>query len=326
MTASVKTGSGQTGLTSHPFQCASDANDLLKRLGLELHFVQLTPGPLEGHIDIEHIGEMSIMSLACNQALLAEGKRNPNYLHFCLENTDHISMHRVWGEPVQPNSLHGFCSNLSESFFQTTPNFEISMAMIPFKRFLKLAQLDGSASFMDEIESTNTIQLNMQCFEQIRHLIGPRHGPGTEQRDPVNSELLEAQLLDSFSNPEHQRSSPVNLHHRHALIRELVSFGFENSTSALTLPEVCNNLFSSPTTITVGCRELFGLGPMALLKRVRLQQVQRVLQDQDLQRTINCVNVHEVASHYGFTSRNHFARDYRETFGESPLATMKKSR
>ena len=264
--------------------------------------------------------------MACNQALLVQGKRNPKCLHFCLENTKHISMHRVWGEPIQPNSLHGFCSKISESFFQTTPNCQISIAMIPFRRFINLAELDSSASFMDEIENTNTITLNIERFEQIRRLIKPRCSSNPKKRDPLHAELLEAQLLDSLSKSQHQSSTPIDLFHRHALIRELVNFGFENSTSPLSLQQVCRSLFSSPTTITVGCRELFGLGPMALLKRVRLQQVQRVLQDQDLQKSINCASVHEVATHFGFASRNHFARDYRTIFGESPLATMKRSR
>ena len=326
LAATSQTGLAQAGLARHTFRCASEANDLWKRLGCDLHFVQLTPGPLNGHIDIEQSGGITIVSLACNQALLGQGQRNPNCLHFCLENTDHISMHRVWGEPIQPNSLHGFCSKISESFFQTTPNFHISIAMIPIERFQNLAHLDGAASFMDEIEATNTMMLNTDSFEQIRELIRPRRDTTMNRRDPLNSELLEAQLLDSLSQGPRQTSAPVNLFHRHALIRELVNFGFEHSTSALTLQQVCKNLFSSPTTITVGCRELFGLGPMALLKRIRLQQVQRVLQDQDLQRSLNCFNVHEVSAHYGFASRNHFARDYRTAFGESPLATMKSSR
>ena len=138
---------------------------------------------------------------------------------------------------------------------------------------------------MEDIETTNTIVLNTECFNQIRQLIGPWRHSKANMRDPLDSDLLEAQLLDSLSQSQHQPSTPVNLFHRHSLIRELVNFGFEHSTTALTLQKVCSHLFSSSTTITVGCRELFGLGPMALLKRVRLQQVQRVLQDQDLQRS-----------------------------------------
>ena len=35
--------------------------------------------------------------------------------------------------------------------------------------------------------------------------------------------------------------------------------------------------------------------------------------------------VHEIACRYGFQSRNHFARDYRSQFGESPSATLQQA-
>ena len=35
--------------------------------------------------------------------------------------------------------------------------------------------------------------------------------------------------------------------------------------------------------------------------------------------------VHEIACHYGFQCRNHFARDYRSQFGESPSAILQRA-
>ena len=35
--------------------------------------------------------------------------------------------------------------------------------------------------------------------------------------------------------------------------------------------------------------------------------------------------MHEIACHYGFHSRNHFAMDYRNHFGESPSATLQRA-
>ena len=42
------------------------------------------------------------------------------------------------------------------------------------------------------------------------------------------------------------------------------------------------------------------------------------LSSPEVQQTIGSNTVHEIACHYGFQSRNHFARDYRNQFGESP--------
>ena len=41
------------------------------------------------------------------------------------------------------------------------------------------------------------------------------------------------------------------------------------------------------------------------------------LSSPEVQQTIGGSTVHEIACHYGFQSRNHFARDYRNQFGES---------
>ena len=43
-----------------------------------------------------------------------------------------------------------------------------------------------------------------------------------------------------------------------------------------------------------------------------------------MQQAIGGSTVHQIACHYGFQSRNHFARDYRSQFVESPSATLQR--
>ena len=49
------------------------------------------------------------------------------------------------------------------------------------------------------------------------------------------------------------------------------------------------------------------------------------LSSPEVQQAIGGSTVHEIACHYGFQSRNHFARDYRYHFGESPSATLQRA-
>ena len=49
------------------------------------------------------------------------------------------------------------------------------------------------------------------------------------------------------------------------------------------------------------------------------------LSSPEVQQTIGGNTVHEIACHYGFQSRNHFARDFRNQFGESPSATLQRA-
>ena len=69
----------------------------------------------------------------------------------------------------------------------------------------------------------------------------------------------------------------------------------------------------------------FGMGPMALLKQIRLGQVQHVCVIASNVNAGGCSTVQEVANHFGFHSRNHFARDYRNLFGEAPPQTLARS-
>ena len=49
------------------------------------------------------------------------------------------------------------------------------------------------------------------------------------------------------------------------------------------------------------------------------------LSSPEVQQTIGSNTVHEIACHYGFQSRNHFARDFRNhQLGESPSATLQR--
>ena len=49
------------------------------------------------------------------------------------------------------------------------------------------------------------------------------------------------------------------------------------------------------------------------------------LSSQQVQYATGSYTVQAIASHHGFQSRNHFARDYRSQFGESPSATLQRA-
>ena len=63
---------------------------------------------------------------------------------------------------------------------------------------------------------------------------------------------------------------------------------------------------------------------MALLKQIRLGQVQSLLMNPQKREAMGFSTVKAVATHFGFSSRNHFARDYRQLFGEAPSATLQR--
>ncbi len=313
-------------ITGRRFKSALELTGFWRSLGFDLNCVQMTPGELEGSVLVERASCLTLVSIKCNQSLLVQGQRNPRFVAFCPENTSQTEMHRVWGDPIPPNSLHGFCTGLTEAFFQTTPGSHLSIGLIPIERIKSLVELDPSGSFMEAFETSNTAVLPAADFQRIRALLQITQPKPNQTGNQLTLDLLEAQLLETFSDQHDAHLGLAPSPHRHALIRELVRFAFENSTSSLTLNQVCRSIFTSSTTITVSCREVFGVGPMNLLKWVRLQQVQYVLQSRVRMESMGYNSIQDVAVHYGFRSRNHFASDYRKAFGESPFETMKSGR
>ena len=140
------------------------------------------------------------------------------------------------------------------------------------------------------------------------------------------SDLLELQLIESFSPESSMHLQPVLTTHHSDLVKELVRFSFRLSTEPISLAMVCQALFTTKTTLTLSCREMFSYGPSALMRRIRLQQVHEVLRHHDLQQRLRCQTVQKVAEHFGFASRNHFASAYRDLFGEAPRTTLLASR
>jgi len=64
-----------------------------------------------------------------------------------------------------------------------------------------------------------------------------------------------------------------------------------------------------------------GYSPMAFAKRVRLQHARRMLSDAATASTVTAV-----AFACGFANLGHFAKDYREMFGERPSDTLERTR
>ena len=95
----------------------------------------------------------------------------------------------------------------------------------------------------------------------------------------------------------------------------------EGCTNPLTINDLTTKLFSSKTVLSQSIKEQTGLSPMTFLRNVRLEQVRSQLIRGD-----SSTSIISVAQKYGFPSRGHFSRYYRELFGELPSETAARSK
>lgn len=107
---------------------------------------------------------------------------------------------------------------------------------------------------------------------------------------------------------------------RSHLIKQAETYLQDHLHQPLTLSDLCTALYTSSRTLSYGFQDIFGTSPMAYLKTLRLQSVHRALKQSDPGEH----SIYSIANQFGFWSINHFIKDYKAMFGETPSATLTK--
>lgn len=138
-------------------------------------------------------------------------------------------------------------------------------------------------------------------------------------------ETIEAAIAACFRESQKQNPIPLKMIQRHELCKDLLAWGFNNPDQPQTLEGVIKELHTTRASLCQGCKESLGIGPMEVLKNIRLEHVHQALKDPKIRQQLNLKSVDDIRKHYGFQSRGNFAASYANYFGERPYATMKKS-
>ena len=161
---------------------------------------------------------------------------------------------------------------------RTTPGGNcIGVVLVDRRRVDAWVKLMGASEISDRMEQNNTAILSSAAHRKLRQLMVLPSWQGVDAPHLFQSDLLEVQLIESLSPESSIHLKPVLKTHHSDLVKELVRFFFRLSTEPISLAKVCQALFTTKTTLTLSCREMFGYGPSALMRRIRLQQVHVVL-------------------------------------------------
>lgn len=105
---------------------------------------------------------------------------------------------------------------------------------------------------------------------------------------------------------------------RFAAVRACEGYMRENLDKSVTIMDLSRFCGMRARSLINAFEAVTGLSPMDYLKRLRLTEVHRTLLRADRSRT----RIINVATDWGFWHMGHFARDYRDMFGESPSRTL----
>ena len=102
-------------------------------------------------------------------------------------------------------------------------------------------------------------------------------------------------------------------------------WGYSNVDLPLSLELAIQTLHTTRASLSQGCKETLGIGPMEILRYIRLEHVYKALASSEIRKELNLQNVEQIREHYGFMSRGNFAATYKDCFGERPKETQLKS-
>lgn len=309
------------------FQSASELTLLLQRIGKSFDAVQLSSGALRGVFSLADLGSIALLRIATNQRLLLNGERGHDCMTFCLESTGLADEHRLFSIPIAPYSLNGLRQGQIESHFQLTENTTTFLAITSVSRFNAFLGYCGAEDLIERLETHNALQLTpamhgvlRQRFQQL--LSTP---PTTTQQCHLAANELYALFLQTMGNETSHGFLPFTPSPRQALVKAFVDWAFENACQECNLDDISSYLYASRRTLIQGTKEALGMGPMEMLKQIRLEQVNWMLRSSHARANNGFTTISEVARHYGFQSRGHFAKAYQTVFTESPSETLLKS-
>jgi len=102
-------------------------------------------------------------------------------------------------------------------------------------------------------------------------------------------------------------------------VKRVEEFVNLHAESSITLDDMVAVSGVSARSLFSGFRAFRRMGPMAYLKRVRLERVRAELAAPAQRRRVT-----EIATAWGFSHLGNFAKDYKKQFGETPSATLRR--
>jgi AraC family ethanolamine operon transcriptional activator len=156
-------------------------------------------------------------------------------------------------------------------------------------------------------------------YQEITHILSTQ--PSLLMQSKMRSLIMEdflPLLINTFGKNAQKKQRILKPFRRYFLVKKAEEISRSYRDKPLTLQKLCEELETSSSALSCGFQEVFGISPMAYIKIQRLNGVRRALTNANP----NTITVMNVAQEWGFWNAPHFAKDYKEMFGELPSKTL----
>lgn len=322
--------SSLTPVTRHRFGGVEEAEALLRGSGLPIDLTQLVGGAQQGDLLRFAIGPMRLLRIRMAQPFHASGAKPVGHqvVTVPLDRAGAGAPLRSHGQVLPPGCLFGLAPH-GEIHLSTAGSCHLALVMLERHRFQLQAQALGGPEFTGRVLAGNWVPLDPGRHGDLRRsllelfaLAETRPGmlalPAVAQLAGGNLLPLLVEALAHGAQCQPQLRRPPA---RIELVKLAQRWMAEHPHRPITLEALCREVHAGRRSLIQGFRDHLGMGPMAYLKLQRLHGVRRQLLAADPRDT----RIHALAVEWGFLNPGHFARDYRNLFGELPGATLRRS-
>ncbi|MBT67733.1 MAG: hypothetical protein CMN98_11450 [Synechococcus sp. NP17] len=294
----------------------------------QLFAVKTEPGRMKGELRIAPGVADGCMSITTNRSLFVCGQKNPLSTIFCALDPQlqaYTGMTRNFSNDlssVAMRVLSGFSNQTRFRFLHLPANTRMLVYFCP------LQTIEHNV-----LHSTNTILPSAESLNRFRTILMDilGHNVGNDDADVSDltnrcREVIKKTLEDCFVSRDTVKGIPLKVIQRHELCKDLAAWGYANVDQPQSLESVLHQLHTTRGSLSQGCKEALGIGPMEVLRFIRLEHVYASLRYSSIRQKINCHSVEELREHYGFKSRGNFSVLYKKYFGESPRQTLSMSK
>lgn len=302
----------------------ADAGDVprLCKSWLDNEYCQIDPGRFEGHLREAVIGNTRIIEETQNRTVLKRGEIRSDRCHFAFA--------RSFGGA-------GRCDDqlLTSTSFSFVPSGEFDILIPPSsivlisvnrEEFMTAAALEGHWIEGSERHPLTWEMPGRHPLAAVADVLltqdaTPLHSQSTLDAGYLNTVLFDT-LLATLDNPLRKETRVATGHaNAYRIARAACEFVDSVRNNPLTVLDICRALNVSRRTLQHCFAEIYGIAPLAYLRRVRLNRARR-----DLSMASNDqVSITSVATHWGFWHLGRFSSDYRRLFGELPSDTLRRA-
>ena len=178
----------------------------------------------------------------------------------------------------------------------------------------------------------STIIPAMESLDRFRSAVrtaldhSPNNSGYVRGLDPLNKSKICDCIGECFSSRDNHGEIAVKLTHRHELCKDLIFWAYDNVNKPISLEKAIAALHTTSASLSQGCKEILGIGPMEVIRHIRLEHIHHILSDRDVRLNYGLTNVEEVRENFGFKTRGNFAALYRKHFNETPRETLLRSK